>query len=384
MKKARILLIGTRTHHAKYLALYKRSIELSGREVEFRISGPSAYLFKSQKSLVSRVTGAKWMPFFLARALPWDLVLYSIHGFSRFLFPTKKVYLGHGIDTGHDPIKGCHSYGKIPLRRGKPFYDLMTPKSPVEHDRALRYQPLLAGRLAIVGDPLLDHVIGTDRNRQRHRTELGIAPTKTVVGLFSSWGPSSKLSTWVESLAKHKDSLPNDLTFMFFVHPNNILLKNGATDFEQTESMVRKLGWILVPPDADFAEYMSCCDCGITADGSIGIYFSHLGRPLFYNGAFDGKTITDNPFSELATWTPRVEDVPSFCANRLKSAIGNYPFKKLSALALSCVSRVGMGHQDLGVLVNTALDTPSGKAWAEVPWKHLAETKGAGADKRLG
>ena len=171
---------------------------------------------------------------------------------------------------------------------------------------------------------------------------------------------------------------------MFFVHPNNMLLRSRATDFERTKSLVRDLGWILVPPDEDFAKYMSCCDCGITADGSIGIYFSHLGRPLFYNGMFDGKTIMDNPFSRLAAWTPRIEDVPSFCANRLKSEMGKYPFEKLSALALSCVNRVGMGHQDIGVVINTALNTPSGKEWTEVPWERLAETRGNGATGRPG
>lgn len=383
MKKARILLVGTRTHHATYLALYKKSIELSGREADFFITGPWNSLFKSQKSLVSRATGAKWIAFTLARVLPWDLALYSIHCFSRFLFPTKKVYLGHGIDTGEDPIKGgCHTYGALRTRGGKPFYDLMTPKSPAELDRAIRYQPRLDGRLALVGDPLLDHVLETDRSRQRHRAELGIAPGKFVVGLFSSWGPSSRLSAWVESLILKKDSLPKDLLFMFFVHPNNLLIRNGAVDFERTNSMVRKLGWILVPPAEDFAKYMSCCDSGITADGSIGIYFSHLGRPLFYNGTFDGKTIIDNPFSQLAAWTTRIEDVPGFCANQLKSALEKYPVEKLSALARSCVSRVGMGRQDIGVLVDTALNTPAGRQWAEVPWKHLAGTKNGSTDGR--
>lgn len=384
MKKARILLVGTRTHHARYLALYRQSIELSGREADFYITGPWNSLFKGQKSLVSRATGAKWIPFTLARVLPWDLVLYSIHCFSHFLFPTKKVHLGHGIDTGEDPIKGCHSYGALRERSGTPFYDLMTPKSEAELDRAIRYQPRLEGRLALVGDPLLDHVLETDRDRQRHRAELGIAPDKTVVGLFSSWGPSSRLSSWVESLIRRKESLPNDLVFMFFVHPNNVLLRNGAIDFERTKSAVRELGWIIVPPEEDFAKYMSCCDCGITADGSIGIYFSHLGRPLFYNGAFDGKTIIDNPFSRLAAWTPRIEDVPNFCANSLKSAMKEYPLEKLAAMAHSCVNRVGKGHHDVGVMVNMALDTPSGRKWAEVPWKHLTGTKGLDTGGRPG
>lgn len=374
MKKAKILLVGIRTHHAKYLALYRKSVELSGREAEFWISGPMSFHFKSQRSLVSRVTGAKWLPFVLARVLPWDLVLYSIHSDARFLFPTKKVYLGHGIDSGDDPIKGNPTYGRLRKCGDKPFYDLMLAKSRSELDRAIRYLPRMEGRLALVGDPLLDHVIGTDRDRQRHRTDLGIAPDKTVVGLFSSWGASSRLSAWVESLTKRKDSLPKDIVFMFFVHPNNLLLRNGATDFEQTETTIRKFGWILVPPDEDFAKYMSCCDAGITADGSIGLYFSHLGRPLFYNGAFDGKTIADNPFSRLAAWMPRIDDVPGFCANSLKSDMAKYPLAKLSELALSCVNRVGTGHRDIGFVLNTALNTSAGKEWTEVPWKFLAES----------
>ena len=350
----RILIVGSRPHHARYMKRYRFCAERVFPDAEIRFFAPANALFDNEEAEVERISGLLPLCETELKSRRWDLVIHTIHAWEMEVASGFRLYLGHGIDKGRT-LQGPRSpYDTMPIVNSHSPYDLVACKSGQEIERALKLRPDLQGKLVLVGDPMADDLIEGDAHRQAFRAKFGFGPEDTAIGLFSSWGELSCFEKWAELLKSRRDD--RSLRFILFLHPNDLLRKNQRRDFRELESSLEDRGVILVPPNEEFYPYMCTCDAAIAGDTAMTLYFSLLLRPLFYCGAYSSSGVSGSPLSEIARFAPRIDPFSLPDLEAVRRLMRDYPIETLRNFRGKILTRPGRGYEDLRRLFRTVED----------------------------
>ncbi|TQL00433.1 hypothetical protein FB563_5530 [Streptomyces puniciscabiei] len=260
--------------------------------------------------------GGRTLPWPEARDRSFALVLaaspkgdlHALHG-PRALLPHgagfNKSLPGEGTADSASGLDPAH----LLLPDGAPLATRYLFSHPSQISRLARVSPEAAARSTVVGDPLLERFLESRARRDRYRAALRTG-SRTLVVLFSTWGPESLIGRRPGLPADLAAALPHDeYQLALVLHPNE-RVRRGALDLEEYLAPARRAGLILPGGYEEWASVALAADVLITDHGSAALYPAALDRPLL--GAYDGgvELLPGSPMADLLDRVPRFDGDP--------------------------------------------------------------------------
>jgi hypothetical protein len=222
-----------------------------------------------------------------ALCVPWDIIIFADHNNTRWFHPDiPKILYGHGLTSGksHGP-GGSWAYGQNALdRKGKPFYEVMFIESSYYQAITLRENPVLNGRLVVIGSVMADKLIALEQKRDTVRQDLGIQPDERVFIVFSTWGPCSLIQRFGLALLDQISEIAGDYKIYFIIHPLNDReeFPHKNVIWESLAEFKRKGIAERVNPSQSWFPYLAAADVVLTDHTSLLLYYTLLEKPIFF------------------------------------------------------------------------------------------------------
>lgn len=241
----------------------------------------------ASSSELKRVISLRSVPFFLAVFRQWDLILFTLHGYSLYFSPhCKKCFISHGIDTAKIVQGEPYAYGRNSvLTSDKPNYDIITESSPHNFSLAVSQVPELENVIKLVGDLVCDELLKLEEKRAQIREELGIGTSDIAVMISSSWGRDSLFERHGEFLFSSiaNASQRNGFKFLITGHPN-LWCTDVAPKWQKSLSQLMVLDRALVSFDVSiWKSFAIAADIGISDHSSVNMYIAFLKRPIIFS-----------------------------------------------------------------------------------------------------
>ncbi|MFF3364644.1 translation initiation factor 2 [Streptomyces misionensis] len=245
--------------------------------------------------------------------------LQALHG-PRVLLPHgagfNKSVPGEGTEDSASGLDPAH----LLLPDGTPLATRCLLSHPGQIARLASAGPAVTARATVVGDPLLERFLESQDHRDRYRAALGTG-ARTLVVLFSTWGPESLIGRRPGLPAELAAALPHDeYQLALVLHPNE-RARRGTLDLAEHLEPARRAGLVLPAAHEEWASVAIAADVLITDHGSAALYPAALDRPLL--GAYDGsrELLPGTPMADLLAHVPRLApDLPGAQAASLVAA----------------------------------------------------------------
>ncbi|MCS0604513.1 translation initiation factor 2 [Streptomyces sp. LP11] len=246
--------------------------------------------------------------------------LRRLHG-PRALLPHgagfNKSLSGEGTEDSASGLDPAH----LLQPDGTPLATRYLFAHPSQIERLALASPEAAARAAVVGDPLLERFLESQDRRDRYRAALRTG-SRTLVVLFSTWGPESLIGRRPGLPAELAAVLPHDeYQLALVLHPNE-RVRRGALDLDEYLDPARQAGLLLPGVHEEWASVAIAADLLITDHGSAALYPAALDRPLL--GAYDGgdELLPGSPMADLLKRAPHLApDLPRADAADVMAAI---------------------------------------------------------------
>jgi hypothetical protein len=274
----------------------------------------------------------------LANLRKWDLVVLANHPgyFKRLANPGQHPVLRipHGISG--KSYKGVNYYYDpkyLYTPQGQPHYTCIFESSHVSKESAIERDPRLQDQLVVVGNSRLDRIAATMVKRESLRSELGLAPTRPVVLMASSWGRNCLFTRIGDDLFNQAQRLLTDYEIVLRPHPH--LFNSNMTQGENwaaTFAQLVALGFRVSPPEESLSEIMASCDVAVVDDlTSVAIYAAATGMKMVLvrsnpSGADPvGAQVGERTFADrLSQIVPTIENA-SELGTALNRALASWP-----------------------------------------------------------
>jgi hypothetical protein len=248
------------------------------------------------RAALLRAGRLRFIPRFLAKRLPWDLIVYADHK-PGFRADRPKIYIGHGHYAGKVP-KGGGDYVLGPWARdarGRLVYDKIFRSSEDAARRSAESHPDAAPRLRVVGSPIADDLRADAADRAARCRSLGLDPGRRTILIATTWGEGSIVQREAETLRAQVARLAAADNVIVSAHLNNFRTVYAATRrWEDFEAGLRQPNVHVVKPTASAHRLLPCADLVVMELTSLGFYFTVLERPIVY---YDNPEIPHHPTS---------------------------------------------------------------------------------------
>lgn len=164
----------------------------------------------------------------------------------------------------------------------------------------------LAARTTVVGDPVHDRLIASQRMRHCYREELSISEDHQLILVAASSGPHSLLGHHPHLAERLLTQLPRDrYRVAAALHPD-IWSWHGAWQVRNALHAAREAGLILLPPWTGWGAALVAADCVVADHGPLALYAAALDHPILL-GTSEDTPDPDTPLAELAKSAPRLD-----------------------------------------------------------------------------
>jgi len=286
----------------------------------------------------------------------WDLVVATDHFPVAAYHPRiPKLFVSHGLYTGKILAGSDYIYGPRALRwNGRPLYAVMFAAGKIERDCAVHVNPRLAGRIAIVGEPLVDLLLERNRNRCEIRTMLGLG-SKPVVLIMSSWGRHSLINTVGPSILETATDLIDKYHFILSLHPRNFTRGAKSTSFVEFLDQQRRVGITVVEMGEQWLDYLAAADLAISEFTSRCLYFLQLTRPLLLI-PFSRELMFDDcsPMARLCQAVPQLKSHTQL-EQAIREALSQPPSTEARNLAEEMVQNRNKSSQKIAERISAML-----------------------------
>ncbi|MEU7022480.1 hypothetical protein ABZ990_17710 [Streptomyces sp. NPDC046203] len=197
--------------------------------------------------------------------------------------------------------------------------------------------PGTVGRTVLVGDPVLDRLLVSARQRERYRAALGVLPGQRLVLVSSTWGGESLAGTRPGLPAELLAELPADeFRVALVLHPN-VWSAHGAWQIRVMQRSAVEAGLIVVDPTDGWQQALVASDLVIGDHGSVTLYGAATGHPVLL-GAFGSESVPGTAGYALRTAAGWLDDDGAPLRPRLDAALsvhGDHPdrFTEVTARA---------------------------------------------------
>jgi hypothetical protein len=292
--------------------------------------------------------GARVIPWDAARREPFDLIVTASENTELTGFDAPILVLPHGVgfqkllpDTR--PTDPPPSGGAVPLRlsgslRREDVAGRRVTIAVSHQDQAaqlIEHSPFLAGRTAVVEDPVHTRLLASRRLREHYRPD-----GRRLVVLASTWGKNSLLGRWPDLAVRLLAELPADeYRVAAILHPN-IWTGEGAWQINFWQARALRAGLMVMPPEGSWPALLVAADCVVGDHGSVSMYAAAADRPLLL-APLTGETVPGTAMAHLAEVAERLEPRRSLHDQVVAAITGHKPdrFADVTAGAFSPQAR---------------------------------------------
>jgi hypothetical protein len=236
-----------------------------------------------------------YVPYYLARFLKWDLIIFSNHD-RPFRPDAKKIYVRHGISVNKVDENGdLLMFGKLGYDPGERFrYDFVFIESDGIKDLIVKKYPLMEGRLRIAGDLYMQKIALMEKYKKEIFREYSLDVSKRTILVMSTWG-RSLLTLGGKDLLKALPVLLERYNVIFSTHPKSADPGDPGYDPETKKFAAfaeNKSGYLFFKDD-EWTRIVQHCDILVTDSTSAAYYCLPYVSGIIY---------LDVPEAASATW----------------------------------------------------------------------------------
>jgi hypothetical protein len=273
-------------------------------QVVFAVDGGSAFVDGVHAVLLTR--GAKIVPWAQVSALRPALVITATENADLDAVSGPIVVLPHGV--------GFHKYVPDALSDGERISGVvprqrvagltMVVSHPDQRDQLRRMVPGVATE--VVGDPVLERMVTSDRMAGDYRQALGVEPGQRLVLLSSTWGPGSLWGAGRHLPRQVTGALPYDEYRVALVLHPNVWFGHSPWQVRAWLAEALDAGLALIPPTEGWQAAVTAADTVIGDHGSVTLYAAALGKPVLL-AAFGDEVVAGTTMAELGAAAVRLD-----------------------------------------------------------------------------
>ena len=316
-------------------------VDLIRHDPNVRIQFVSPTGIKNSGTTAAKLAARMKLPvcgYAFARFQRWDLILFAEHAaVNQFSPNTPKLLVQHGFDSGKIfsgvDIRYSREFMYASPKSKTPRYASMLEPSFVTQKRAVENDPLLKGRIAVVGDIGTDEMMELNQKRSELRKKAGYSENDTVVLIMGTWQGDSLMETIGEEIVAQSVQIKNDYRFIFSTHPrhwNGTYAKQNPWGQYLCEH--EQEGLDVLRQSDSWDEAAVICDMAISDHTSVGVKYALLGKPLMYIARREGLVSPGTFGHQLYESLPRL-NTPSELRGLLQNAQASYPYDELKHIA---------------------------------------------------
>lgn len=347
-KNKTVLLVGTSEVTVDYLLDINEIIKDLADEKTFMLVSRASQEFARTKlsHCEEKIT---LIPLTQALCIPWDIIIFSDHNNTIWFHPDiPKIRCVHGLYSGKNFGRpgGSYVYGLNALdRKGNLVYDLMFIEGAYIRDVLSHKNPVLKGRMAVVGNLMADNLMALNQKREMIRQDLSIQKEDQVLVIFSTWGPDSLIQRFGTLLLDDILKVSKTYKVYLLIHPLNDRSEfpDKDTIFEflehHHECTVKR-----VDPFVSPLPYLVAADIVLTDHTSLFLYYALLKKPYLFVPLLaeyiEPETLTLNFYELQERYDPNLP-----LGNQLDCAIKNFPTKQHEKVAKLIIDEPGYARQ---------------------------------------
>lgn len=278
-KKERLVLFAVRNEimfHYAY-AIYERLKSDKRLKVLFCFVTPEQFVNLAKVKAEYRVPG---IPFFFARKIKWDLIVFPDHHYG-FLPKCPKIYIGHGLSTsrivdGDDYVFGRRAYDE----RGQMIYRKIFWPSEFVAEQIQEKLPQFTPFIKVTGSLLLDAMPSLVSDREKELKRLGLDPAKKTVLIASTWREESLIQSSAMDLARELPSVLAQYNVILSIHLNNFT--KGKIEWQGYLAQVKHKNFYRIDPTEYVYPFLPLADLLVMDITSLGLFYTIFERPVVY------------------------------------------------------------------------------------------------------
>jgi hypothetical protein len=253
---------------------------------------------------VLRQVRGKLVPWSQAVETEFDLAISASHNGSLERLRSPLLLTSHGI--GFTKTQTVPEGGIPPLPRSRAGHAPRTTVVLSHSEQRRQWGRSASGefRTEVVGDPWLDRLNASLRQRDRYRAALGVRTGQRLIVVSSTWRRHSLLAVHPELPARLLAELPLDeYRVAAVLHPN---IWSGHGDW-QVRTWLREAtdaGLVLLPPFGGWRSALVAADCLIGDHGSVTFYAAAIGTPVLLGAYGMAEVAAETPMEDFGRRAP--------------------------------------------------------------------------------
>jgi hypothetical protein len=332
--------------------------------VDIWLTGPTARLIGGclERELAAEL-GYRYVPYALARAQWWDLMIFADYRASdRFHPDIPKVLVNHFLGGGKILYGKEYRFERKMWHWGRPLFVSIFEASVEAADRTIASDPRLAPYIRFMGDLRSDRMLELVPRRREVRREIGFSDSDLVVLVQSTWGPQSIMEQCGKELFDEMVRLLDQGKYKFIAstHPHHW---HGAHaerhPWGEFLLQMERPGLKIIRPGDDWAKFMVASDVSVNDNTSLSSTYCQLHKPMVFIDLPEKTVPEGSTVHKLYSISPHFRS-PSDFERAIDQALADYPMDRLHEVALQVNSfpgeAAGRIEQELYRLL--ALETP--------------------------
>ncbi|WP_242900792.1 hypothetical protein [Actinomadura terrae] len=257
--------------------------------------------------------GALTIPWDQALSTEFDLAITASYGGDLHQIKAPIIAVSHGMGynkklsrNSEDSQAAFGFSAEWLLHEGRVVPASIVLSHPEQAARLARDCPEAVPAAIVAGDPCLDRITASTRDRERYRRAFGVPPHKKHIVVSSTWGPRSLMAENPELLPRLLSELPIDeYQVTAALHPN-IWHGHGPWQVASWLAECGRAGLNVLPPRDGWRAALVAADVVIGDHGSVTFYGAVLGHPVLLAAFPDRDLDSSSPVARLGRLAPRL------------------------------------------------------------------------------